>query len=353
MKIALLHNDVPHEASAADRDVLVQRDAVAAALSRLGHQVSVVACSLDLSATKQALIAQRPQVVFNLVESLDGTDRLMTLVPLLLDALAIPYTGATSRSMLATSDKLYAKQKFQASGLPTARWYTSEAGWSDGGDGPREGTVGRAARLIIKAVWEHASFQMHDDAVIDLPCGVTDADLAAILRTRTEALGRPLFAEQFIAGREFNLSLLAGEADPQVLPPAEIDFSAFPPDQPRIVGYPAKWDEGSFEYVNTPRRFDFDDGDRPLLDKLRDLATQCWHLFDLRGYARVDLRVDADGRPWILEVNVNPCLSLDAGFAAALDRAGIAYDQALGQILNDTRSLPVLPKIRTTVVAET
>src|SRR5262249_28596630 len=142
-------------------------------------------------------------------------------------------------------------------------------------------------------------------------------------------VGVECFAEEYIAGREFNLSLLTsqhGDGIPQILPPAEIDFSSFPTDRPRVVDYAAKWDERSFAFQNTPRRFDFQDADQPLLDILKTLAIECWKLFDLRGYARVDFRVDREGRPWILEVNTNPCLSPDAGFAAALAQANISFD---------------------------
>jgi D-alanine-D-alanine ligase len=277
-------------------------------------------------------------LVFNLVESLGGTDRLMTLAPLLLEALDTPYTGATSHSMLAVADKRHAKQILHDAGLPTPGWFTCDEGWHVD-PLPRDRTAGAAAgptRLIVKAVWEHASFELHNDAVIEVPGQITNGELAERLQARTAAAGRPLFVERFIDGREFNLSLLAGRHGPQVLPPAEIDFSAFPPDQPHIVGYPAKWDEGSFQYLNTPRRFEFARSDRPLLERLKQLAIRCWHLFRLRGYARVDLRVDAAGRPWILEINVNPCLSLDAGFAAALQRADIDYDEAIERILADT-----------------
>ena len=120
-------------------------------------------------------------------------------------------------------------------------------------------------------------------------------------------------------------------------PPAEIDFSAFPPGKPRIVGYAAKWRDDCFEFQHTPRRFDFDPSDGPLLERLRGLARECWRLFGLRGWARVDFRVDAAGQPWILEVNANPCLSPDAGFAAALARASISFDEAIRRILEDCR----------------
>ena len=128
---------------------------------------------------------------------------------------------------------------------------------------------------------------------------------------------------------------LFSPAGPEVLPPAEIDFSAFPPAKPRIVGHRAKWQADSFEYHHTPRRFDFPPSDHPLLEQLRHLAQQCWTLFGLRGWVRVDFRVDAAGRPWILEINANPCLTPDAGFAAALGQASIPFDDAIQRILDD------------------
>jgi GNAT superfamily N-acetyltransferase len=118
-----------------------------------------------------------------------------------------------------------------------------------------------------------------------------------------------------------------------VLPPAEIDFSAFPAGKPQIVGYQAKWDDASFEFHQTPRRFDFPAEDGPLVGRLSELARRCWEVFDLAGYVRVDFRVDRAGQPWILEINTNPCLSPDAGYAAALARAGIRYEDAIERIV--------------------
>jgi D-alanine-D-alanine ligase len=119
------------------------------------------------------------------------------------------------------------------------------------------------------------------------------------------------------------------------LPPAEIDFSAFPDGKPRIVGHAAKWNASSFEYNTTERTFKFPASDEQLLRRLSELTLECWRLFGLSGYARVDFRCDANGQPWILEINPNPCLLPDAGFAAALEQAGIGYDSALQRILED------------------
>jgi D-alanine-D-alanine ligase len=140
-----------------------------------------------------------------------------------------------------------------------------------------------------------------------------------------------------VDGREFNLSVLGrGGAGAEVLPPAEIRFVDFPRGKPRMVGYKAKWDEGSRESCCTPRSFDFPAEDAPLLADLAAAATRCWNLFGLRGHARVDFRVDGAGVPWVLEVNANPCLSSDAGFAAAAARSGLSQRDAIGRIVADT-----------------
>ena len=134
-----------------------------------------------------------------------------------------------------------------------------------------------------------------------------DTDLVRnLLREFTARTGRPHFAEKFIDGREFNLPMLDGPDGPQILPLGEMDFSTFPADKPRIIGHRAKWHESSFEYNNTPRSFHFHEHDRPLVEHLKRLALESWRLFGLRGYVRVDFRVDQGGQPWILEINTNP-----------------------------------------------
>ena len=91
----------------------------------------------------------------------------------------------------------------------------------------------------------------------------------------------------------------------------------------RVLGYEAKWHEDSFAYIHTVRHFPDDPADAALLARAGDLARAAWRIFGLKGYARVDLRLDAAGEPCILEVNANPCLAADAGFMAAAGRAGL------------------------------
>lgn len=331
MKVVLLHDEIPPAARPDELDTLVQVEVIEAALARLGHASQVLPCTLDLTATADALRAARPDVVFNLVESLGGCGRLLHLVPALLDHLAIPYTGAHTEALFLTTSKVLTKRTLRAAGLATPPWFTPA--------GPSRPDLPLPGRYIIKPVWEDASIGLDDDAVREF----RDLDeLARAARARAGRFGGPMFAELFIDGREFNLSLLADLEGPQVLAPAEIQFIDYAPDRLKLVNYRAKWVPDAFEYTHTPPTFDFGPQDAGLLETLRTLALQCWHIFDLRGYVRVDFRVDAAGRPWILEINANPCLSLDAGFAAAAERTGIEYVEVIRRIVADALSAGVV-----------
>jgi D-alanine-D-alanine ligase len=343
MKIAVIHGEVASGAGRDEQDVLTQVDTVSRGLVGLGHEPVAVPASLNLEVVAKTLTDIQPAIVFNLVETLAGKGCLIHIVPALLDALKIPYTGARTESMILTSNKLLAKQWLSAAGLPTPPWFTA----AETTEGLRiEGA------WLVKSVWEHASIGLDEDSVL---FGVDRKRLLAEMDARREALGGSCLAEAYIDDREFNLSLLAGAPEPEddpslrtargafsplggvcgpeVLPPAEIRFDAYPQGKVRVVGYRSKWEEGTFEFANTPRTFEFPAQDAPLLAHLKDMALRCWKLFDLRGYARVDFRVDKEGRPWILEVNANPCLSPDAGFAAAALQAGLTFGEVLDRIL--------------------
>jgi D-alanine-D-alanine ligase len=343
MLVAILHTAVSEEASLEDQDVLVQAEAVSAALRQLGHDCVRFGCGLDLAAARDRLRELRPDLVFNLVESIEEDDGLAHVLPAVLDALGVPYTGNTAAATFLTTHKLLAKERLRQAGLPTPAWLgtvpifaPAKMGLSPSASplDTADTAAAHKSTWIIKGVWEQASRNLDEDAIL---ADVDEPTVRAELEQRAARLARPCYAEAFVAGREFNVSVLDAPDGAQVLPPAEIDFSAFPPEKPRIVGYRAKWQADSFEYQNTPRRFDFPAADGPLLEQLQRLSLACWAFFGLRGYARVDFRVDRDSRPWILEINTNPCLSPDAGFAAALQRAGIPFATAIRRILDATR----------------
>ena len=326
MRLAVLHDEPPVEPRPDEQDTQAQARCVASHLEALGHEVTRVPFGLDLGAVRRALGDLAPDVVVNLVESAGGSGRLIHLAPALLEVLGLRFTGASSAAMFATTHKLLAKRLLAAAGLPTPAWVGAAGAVT--GDSPRD------SRWIVKSVCEDASIGIGDDAVVDV---AAPERLPALVAERAGRLGGEAFAERYVEGREFNLSLLAKDDGVEVLPPAEIVFEGFPAGKPRIVGYAAKWDEASFEFSHTPRRFGFPAANRALLAEMEGLARRAWSLFGLSGYARVDFRVDSDARPWILELNANPCLAEDAGFAAAAGRANLALRDVLARILAAAR----------------
>ena len=327
MRIAVVHNAVAADDAPDAKDVLTQVETVAGALAALGHEVSRLGCTLDLEDMHGQLTSLAPRLVFNLVESLGGYGSLIHLFPTLLETLQLPYTGSGAEVIRLTSNKTAAKTRMHEAGLPSPAWYGPYPGASVNNT---EEVPVQDRTWIIKSLWEHASIGLDTDSIVQTGSAST---LRTEMQQRASLFGGAWFAEEYIAGREFNLSLLAGDGEPAVLPPAEICFAGFDPEKPRIVDYRAKWHEDSFEYQNTPRRFDFAADDAVLLAELETLALRCWDVFGLRGYARVDFRVDGNNQPWILEINANPCISPDAGFSAALARAGIGLEEAVAAII--------------------
>jgi D-alanine-D-alanine ligase len=295
-------------------DTLIAADAVAGALAELGFLTDIVAVGTEISGF-QALKRCNPILVFNLVDAVGGDGRLAPEVPSLLDAVGLPYTGAAAAAWLATLSKVATKRKLADAGLPTPSWSLDGRG------------LDPDARIIVKPVWEHGSLGIDEGSVV----GAGQA--APVIAARAARFGTEHFAEAYIEGREFNLALLEGSCGPRVLPVAEILFTDWAAGMPRIVGYDAKWTPESDAYAATPRRFGVERDEPELAARLKTLALSCWHLFELAGYARVDFRVDAEGRPCILEVNVNPCLTPDAGFAAAAREAGLSYPALIGEIV--------------------
>lgn len=296
-----------------EEDTIATADAVAAALRRLGHESEAIALDLDF-APLEALAARRPLAVFNLAEAIRGDGALGPVVPALLEHFGLVFTGAGSQEWQATLSKIAVKERLLAAGLPTPRHWRHDVDRAEG-------------MAIVKSDTEHASFGMDAGSVVPA------ARAAGEIRAREARFGGRFFAEAFIAGREFNLAILEGEAGPELLPIQEIRFDTLPAGLPHIVDYAAKWDETSAACRGTVRRFGLEREEPELAALLAALAFEAGELFDFGGYARVDVRVDATGAPFILEINLNPCLAPDAGFAAAAAEAGIGHDALVARIL--------------------
>jgi D-alanine-D-alanine ligase len=312
LKVLLLHDAQAAEGRIDSSDTLLEAQAIAAELAALGYAPTTVPVGLDLGVLRAALDELEPYAVVNLVESLDGRGELVHAVPAFLEALGVAFTGCSALALGATSHKLAAKRLMLRAGLPTPETFPRGAGpW------------------IVKSVFEHASLGIDDSSVV-----AGEDAVARVLAARRAEFGGHWFAERFVPGRELNVALISAPEGTRALPVAEIRFDGFPDGKPGIVGYAAKWHADSFEYRHTVRRF----GVEPeLAARVTRLARDCWELFDLAGYARVDFRIDENGAPWVLEVNANPCLTPDAGFAAGLEAGGIAYRDAIAWLIAAAR----------------
>jgi len=298
----------------ADAGVLAEVEAVAAALTQVGipHRRAAVR---RLSDIPEQIAAGDERVVFNLVEALDGPVHDACFVPAVCRSLGREPTGNDAAALTLCLDKGQAKAALTAAGVPTppavvVPLHATPAGTPDG-------------TVVVKPVQADASEGIDEAAVVD--GNVRSAVTAAVARVHRE-FHQPALVEAFIAGREINVSVTERDGHLEVLPLAEIDFSAFPPDKPQIVGYAAKWRPDSFEYHNTPRVIP-----APLpqvvAQAVRRHAQAAWHAAGCQDYARVDLRVDDAGNPLVLEINPNPDIAPDAGFAAALAAAAIPYEE--------------------------
>ena len=221
MLVAVLHSPVSGDAGPDEQDTLRQVEAVSEALARLGHRALALPCTLDLSAVASRLREIGPDLVFNLVETIAGGGRLLPVAALLLDHIGLPYTGSPADALYLTSNKLLAKRVLRLHGVPVPDWVTAEE--------LARGTPPPSGLLILKSAWEHASVGLDDDSLVE-PEGASQ--LAEELARRREHLGRDAFAEVFLPGREFNLSLLERREGPSVLPVAEILFLDYPADKP-------------------------------------------------------------------------------------------------------------------------
>jgi D-alanine-D-alanine ligase len=317
MKVLVLHSDVAPDAPPDELDTLDSAAAVSEALEKRGHQAPKAAFAPDMAFLKGLLDTHKPDVVFNVVESVFGAGIYSSLAPAMLDRLGVPYTGATAAHFAATTDKPFGKTVLRVGGVVTPHWAV----------GPDWDGLDPDALYIVKAADEDSSVGIDDASV------VRGCEVRARAEHCRKKFGGRWFAEAYVDGREFNIAVMAGAGGPTVFPLAEMRFNdEWPDGKPKLVSFAAKWEEDTFDYNGSQRRFGCESEEPELARQLVETTKKVWHLFSLRGYARVDYRVDADGKPWVLEINPNCCISTDAGFAAAAEQAGIPYDELINRV---------------------
>jgi D-alanine-D-alanine ligase-like ATP-grasp enzyme/GNAT superfamily N-acetyltransferase len=326
-RVLIAHNPVGDQDDPSTADVLAQVALVEDALAELGVPAVRMAAGDARALERLRAAAQAPgNLVFNLMEAPAGAPHLHSDSAGVLELAGIPFTGARPSALWLTTDKIVTRAVLANAGLPVA-----PGGRLDATDSSVLDRV--PPPWILKPASEDASVGLEGNPVFSQ----RDEALAHAARLAERFPGEAVLVERFLPGRELNVSLLADRSADgdgvEVLPIAEILFEDFPASMPKVVGYEAKWLEDSFACIHTVRSFLDDPADAPLIARARELARQAWSLCGLAGYARIDLRLDEDGTPTILEVNANPCLAPGAGFLAAAEKAGYTPRQVVERIL--------------------
>ena len=283
-RVCILHNAIEDGASLDARDVLVQVEEVSAALTTLGYEALPLAVGLDLEHTRAALRDLHPVGAFNLIEDVGGHAELISAVPMLLDGIGVPYTGASATGMFLTSNKVLTKVWLERHALPTPPWFEIEPS--------------RCRRL--QDAGSRSPCGEDASGRIDRRIGRRECREGARRLSHVRADGGTWFAESYIVVARSASRCSRTAPEWKCCRSRRSASSTTPRRQAAHRRLQGEWNEDSFEYRHTLRDFAIAKAEQALHTRLAALARTCWQLFDMRGYARVDLRVDPQGEPWVL-----------------------------------------------------
>jgi len=265
--------------------------------------------------------AERPDVVFNLCDTgfRDDYD-LEPHVAAMFDILDVPYTGNNYFTLALCQNKARAKDILTYNGVLTPKFqvFTSAE---------RKLDANLKFPMIVKPIREDGSVGIRERSVVSNEEQLKEEVDHIVNLHKQEAL-----VEEFIDGREFNVSLI-GNRRPIVLPPVEIDFSGMPEHLPKIVSYRAKWIKQSLAYKHSsiicPANID-----EKMAKIIEEAARKCYKIFGCRGYARIDFRYDEkEKKLYVLEINPNPDISEDVDTAKSAIAAGMTYTDLIMKII--------------------
>ena len=293
--------------------------AIVTALRGEGWKVRSVNLKDDLKVLERVVKRNRPDVVFNLVESFRDEPEFESAIPAFLDLYGVPYTGATPLSLSICRRKGLTKRILQSHGVPTPKFLSL---W--------EHKVslrhGLKYPLIVKPARE--------DASAGLDAGSVVADRPALLVRLEHMLhefGGPVLVEEFIEGRELHVAML-GNDPPEMLPPLEYDFSELPEGEPAIISYAAKWNPLAEVFHRVITRCPAPMS-RTLQRRLAKACLGAWHAVGCRDYARLDVRVSKKDEPYVLEINPNPDLTEGVSFMESAEEVGLTFPGTMTRIL--------------------
>lgn len=274
----------------------------------------------DIDILLKNIKKHKPDVVFNFVEIFKDDSRLEMNMVGLLELLGIPYTGAPPMALANCQSKVLAKRLLNAVGVKTPQFMVIR-------EEKKQYRHKLNFPLIIKPAFEDASVGIENESIVK-----NNRELKERINYILKYFAQPALVEEFIEGRELNVAIM-GDKEPVALPISEIDFTDMPGHLHNIVSYQAKWDPHHESYHKTipicpaelPKRIE---------KRAKDIAIKAFKTMHCRDYARVDMRLSADNKLYVLEVNPNPDLTEGAGFMRSADAAGLNYTSTLKKIIN-------------------
>lgn len=285
------------------------------ALINIGHPVHELCVqSIELDVHLDGINPDE-YLVFNWCEELPGILHSASRVALILEQMGFTYTGASVEALILSQDKRLVKEYLRAQGIPTPRWKIFDA---------LDFITWDYYPAIVKPVFEHCSFGVTRDAVV-----LTFQELVERTRYVLNTFQQPALVEEFIDGREFHVSIV-GNGELHILPPAEMDFTAFENVKDRLCTYESKFDPQSMSYnfieIKLPAQLN--DKEKYQIEKI---AKAAYRATSCRDYARLDIRM-REGIFFVLDINPNADISPDTTVALSAELAGYSYGQ-LGSLL--------------------
>jgi D-alanine-D-alanine ligase len=293
-------------------------DEVLEALRKLGHEAAMH----ELDGTTKSLIALTRvdcDLVFNLTESFADDDTADFKIAAFLDLIGKRYTGSGTHGLMLAQDKAIAKKIFSFHGIHTpvfARSYRGRLDFSHDLQFP----------VIVKPAREDGSIGIEFSAVVS-----SIRELMERIDWLHAHFDSPVLIEEYIDGREIYVGVL-GNDNPEALPVVELDLSKLPDGTPRIAAAEVKWGKGTKAYRDTKSMIATDISEETVLT-LQQTAVAAYQALELRDYGRVDMRLQADGRVHVIEVNPNPWLSSRAELAMAARKSGRSYSELVAEIV--------------------
>jgi len=326
LKVVILYNLFERLQKGEEKDILAEDaiieeiGAVEEAVRSLGHQCFVMAIRDEILTIVHWLQEIRPDVAFNLCESVYGNACWEMNIPALLDLFRIPYTGSPPLTLGLCQDKGKVKDILLSQGILTPRYKIFDRGVN-----PIKGNI---FPIIVKPLHEDGSLGISKESVV-----FDDEALSRQIQYVIEKYHQPALVEEYVDGREMNVGLVETNGKVGVLPISEIDYSEFPEGIPKICGYEAKWVPESTEYQKSkpicPAPLEW-----LMKKRVEHIAVKVFQLFGCRDYARVDIRMDRDGKIFVLEVNPNPDISPQSGMSRAIKVSGITYTDFVKGLLD-------------------